>query len=292
MSSPSLSVPVLIRRARPEDAEVCGRICYEAFAAINRDHGFPPEIPGPETATGMFEMLFSHQGFYCVVAESGGEITGSNCLDERSPIAGVGPVSVAPGVQNQSIGKRLMQAVLDRSRDREFAGVRLLQSAFHNRSLCLYAKLGFDVKEPVSVMNGTLMAQTVEGCSTRAAQMSDLEACDRLCRSIHGHDRSGELRDSIQQGSAMVAERDGHISGYASAFGYFGHAVAESNTDMVALIAAAPGFSGPGILVPTRNSELFRSLLDSGLRVVQPLTLMTMGMYHEPTGPYLPSILY
>ena len=30
-------------------------------------------------------MLFSHSGFYCVVAESGGQILGSNCLDQRSP---------------------------------------------------------------------------------------------------------------------------------------------------------------------------------------------------------------
>jgi hypothetical protein len=35
-----------------------------------------------------------------------------------------------------------------------------------------------------------------------------------------------------------------------------------------------------------------RWCLGRGLRVTQPLTLMTMGLYNEPAGAYLPSILY
>ncbi|MGB2622514.1 MAG: hypothetical protein WA857_02520 [Candidatus Acidiferrum sp.] len=58
------------------------------------------------------------------------------------------------------------------------------------------------------------------------------------------------------------------------------------------LLAAAEAFQGPGILVPTRNAGLFRWCLENGLRVVQPMTLMTMGLYNEPAGAYLPSILF
>ncbi len=32
--------------------------------------------------------------------------------------------------------------------------------------------------------------------------------------------------------------------------------------------------------------------LDHGLRIVQLMTLMTLGLYNEPAGAYLPSILY
>jgi hypothetical protein len=70
------------------------------------------------------------------------------------------------------------------------------------------------------------------------------------------------------------------------------HAVGEANDDVRALIAAASEFGGPGILVPTRNAELFRWCLENGLRVVQPATLMTLGLYNEPAGAYLPSILF
>jgi hypothetical protein len=73
---------------------------------------------------------------------------------------------------------------------------------------------------------------------------------------------------------------------------FFGHTVAESNLDLQALIAAADGFGGPGILVPTRNAELFRWCLANGLRVVEPMTLMSIGLYNEPAGAFLPSILY
>jgi len=44
--------------------------------------------------------------------------------------------------------------------------------------------------------------------------------------------------------------------------------------------------------LPTRNGELLRWCLANGLRIVQPNTLMTLGLYNEPRGAYLPSILY
>jgi hypothetical protein len=68
--------------------------------------------------------------------------------------------------------------------------------------------------------------------------------------------------------------------------------VGESNEDLKALIAAAPKFAGPGFLLPARNAELYRWCLAHGLRVVQVMTLMTLGLYNEPTGTYLRSILY
>jgi Acetyltransferase (GNAT) family len=243
-------------------------------------------------ATGVLSMMFAHPGFYCVVAESGGQILGSNCLDERSTIAGVGPITIDPDVQNKGAGRTLMEAVLARSVERGFKGARLLQAAFHNRSLSLYTKLGFDTREPISAMQGPAIKASTPGYRVRPARMADLEECNRLCRSVHGHDRSGELRDAIEQGTAVVAEREEQIVVYATLIGFFGHMVGKSNADVQALIASAEAFPGPGILVPTRNAGLFRWCLENGLRVVQPLTLMTVGFYKEPAGAYLPSILY
>jgi hypothetical protein len=186
----------------------------------------------------------------------------------------------------------LMQAVLSRAVERKFAGVRLVQAAYHNRSLSLYAKLGFVVREPLSCMQGPAIRKMLPGYSIRPAVAGDLAACNDLCLRVHGHERGGELQDSIQHGTATVAERDGRVTAYASSMAFSGHAVGETNEELKALIAAAAAFKGPGILVPTRNAELFRWCLESGLRVVQPMTLMTMGLYKEPAGAYLPSILY
>ena len=287
---------VVIRRAKPHDAPACGVICYEAFTQINVRHGFPSDFPNVDAAIGVLSMMFSHPGFYCVVAEFGGKIAGSNCLDERSPIAGVGPITVNPEIQNQRIGRALMQAVLDRAAQKKFPGVRLLQAAFHNRSLSLYSKLGFDVREFVSVMQGPpigkAMSEAMSGYQVRAASPSDVEACNSLCQAVHGHERGGELTDAIKQGTAVVAEHAGRITAYATSIGFFGHAVGRTNYDLQALLASAPAFLGPGILVPTRNAGLFRWCLENGLKVIEPMTLMTMGLYNEPAGAYLPSVLY
>ena len=271
---------------------MCGRVCYDAFYKISTNHGFPPDFPSPDVAVGLLSMNFSHPAFYCVVAESDGCMVGSNCLDERSAIAGLGPITVDPSVQNRGVGRKLMEAVLVRAEERNFPGVRLLQSAFHNRSLALYNQLGFDAREPLSVMQGPPLRKRIEGCSVRPARVSDVEDCRRVCMQVHGHDRGGELADAMKDGTAVVVERHERITGYATVLAFFGHAVAETNLDLQAMIASAEAFAGPGIIVPTRNSGLFRWCLENGLQVVQPMTLMTLGLYNEPAGAYLPSILF
>ena len=281
-----------LRRSREDDAAKAGDICYRAFKTISEAHNFTPDFPGPEVATGLLLNMIRHDGFFDVVAEIDGRIVGSNFLDERNPIAGVGPITVDPAAQNGTIGRALMQAVIERAQQRGFAGIRLLQSGYHSRSLVLYLKLGFEVREHISCLQGPAIGKTVPGSMVRPAAMDDLSACNRLCLDVHGHDRGGELADAIAQGAARVVERAGRITGYATPIAFFGHAVGETNDDLKALIAAAPSFPGPGFLVPTRNGALMRWCLANGLRVAQTMTLMTIGLYNEPQGAWLPSVLY
>src|SRR5579871_5774324 len=116
---------VTIRPARPEDAQRCGEICYAAFSAINAAHGFPYDFPSVEAAIGAMTSLIAAPGFYTVVAEEDGRVAGSNALDERAIIAGIGPITVDPNAQNSGIGRRLMQAVMERAQQRGAAGMRL-----------------------------------------------------------------------------------------------------------------------------------------------------------------------
>lgn len=283
---------ITVRQARPEDAAAAGPICYAAFHKISTEHTFPPDFPNAQVAVGFLSMMFGHPGFYAIVAERGGTIIGSNVLDERSQIAGIGPITVDPAVQNSGTGRQLMLQVMERARARNFPGVRLVQAAFHNRSLSLYTKLGFDPREPLSCLQGPPIGKTIPGYRVRIANESDVAACNRLCLRVHGHTREGELRDAIMMRTAHVVEHDGRLTGYTTGIAFFAHTVAETNHDLQALIAAAPEFGGPGLLLPTRNAEVLRWCLNNGLRVVQPMTLMTLGLYNEPCGAYLPSILY
>ncbi|PSB57652.1 GNAT family N-acetyltransferase [Chamaesiphon polymorphus] len=280
-----------IRTGTAADAQACSQICYEAFTQISERHGFVPDFSHPEMTEQMMAMLFAHPKIYSVVAEADGQIVGSNFLWEESAIAGVGPITVAPHFQNANLGKRLMATILDRAQQQGFAGVRLVQAAFHNRSLSLYTKLGFDVQEPLAHLQGTPLAIAIPGYAVRLATEADLAECNRLCQQVHGFARSQECDLAIQRGTATVVERDGRITGYATTGGFFGHAVGERNEDLKALIAAAT-LEGSGFLLPTRNSDLFRWCLEQGFRVVQPMTLMSLGIYKQPQGAFLPSILF
>ena len=207
-------------------------------------------------------------------------------------IAGVGPITVDPQAQNSSVGRALMVEVLRHADEQKFPSVRLVQSAYHNRSLSLYTKLGFDAVEPLSCMQGQTLNVEIAGRKVRKMVAEDLPAVDALAFRIHGHTRSAEVAGAVEQGTATIVEYDGRVTGYATLVGFFGHAVGESNDDIKALIGAAPSFPGAGFLLPTRNGEILRWCLSHGLKIVQPLTLMSRGLYQEPRGAFLPSILF
>ena len=123
-----------LRRGVPADSAECGRICFEAFKSIADRHNFPQDFPSPDVASGLMSFLLAHPNFYSTVAELDGRIVGSNFLDERSQIGGVGPISVDPHTQTRGVGRRLMEDVLARSRARAFVGVRLVQAGYNNQN--------------------------------------------------------------------------------------------------------------------------------------------------------------
>ena len=281
-----------LRPGTSADAERCGAICYEAFKAIADRHHFPPDFPAAQAAVASTERRLSHAGYYAVVAELEGRIVGSAFLDERSAIASVASITVDPAAQDRMVGRRLMEAVLQRVAERRCPGVRLVQAAYNTRSLSLYSKLGFEVREPLVALQGPPLALHVPGYTVRRATKGDIDACNALCVRVHGHDRRAELVEAIERGRATVVEHADRLTGYATGLGFSGHVVGEDNAALKALIGAASEFSGPGFLLPTRNGVVFRWCLEQGLRIVQPMTLMSIGFYNEPQGVFLPSIVY
>jgi GNAT superfamily N-acetyltransferase len=284
-------MPITIRRAEAADAAKCGAILYSAFQKVADEHNFPPDFPSVEVAIDVVSMLLAHPGFYGLVAQDNDRIVGSNFADLRSSIAGIGPISIDPQVQDQGIGRKLMEAAIDQLASTNVCGIRLVQSAYNNRSLALYTRLGFQTREPLSVIQGPALNIKFAGYDVRPAGEADIATCNHLCRRVHGFERGAELREAIGAHTALVVEHLGRITGYATDLGFFAHAVAETNQDLKSLIAAAPAFQGPGFLLPTRNHEVFAWCLDSGLKLVMQMTLMSIGFYNEPAGAWLPSIL-
>ena len=288
-------MPIQIRPMKPEDVETCGRICYEAFKDISERHGFRPDFPTPQAGIDLLRMLAESPHSFSVVAERDGEVIGSNHLVEYDAIRAVGPITIDPAAQAKGVGRMLMEAVIERGKGA--AGIRLVQDSFNTASLSLYASLGFDVKEPLALMEGELKGNLPADVSVRAIEEQDYEACAELCRKTHGFDRLNELKNMPPFLTSFVVIRDGRLTAYTSApyFWPLNHAVAETEDDMQALLIGAANFSlGQPIsfLLPTRQTSLFRWCLKHGMRVMKPLTLMAMGQYHEPRGCYLPSVGY
>ena len=284
---------VTLREAEPRDAAPCAQIIFDAFGAIDDHYRFERGFPALEVATALIDALIPHPMVWGVVAEVDGRIVGSNFLDERGPIRGVGPITVAPEEQNSGVGRELMHAVLERANGA--TGVRLLQDAFHMRSLYLYESLGFDVKEPLALVTGKPASGADPGVEVRPLEGRDLDECEALCMQVHGYERTNELRDVTQAFAPMVAVRDGRIVAYAATVTSWqaNHGVAEREEDMQALLrgAAAAVESPLAFLVPLR-SGLFRWCVEERLRLVKPMNLMALGEYRDPRGSWFPSAVY
>jgi predicted N-acetyltransferase YhbS len=286
---------LIIRSIRQDDAEMCGKIGFQAHKAISSAHGYPSEQPSLEFAVGMIRTLLANPNSWGALAERDGQILGSIFLHlfPASPVAAIGPLTVDPSAQG-GVGRALMEASLTEARKRSYDQVRLVQSPSHLRSFVLYTKCGFILREPLFLMRGNPVPSIVgKKHDVRAARSEDISACNEICISVHGFSREIELRQAIDQQVASVnIDNTGNITGYAAGIGWLGHAVAKTNEVLKALVANASAIIGPGFFVPGRNSDLLGWLLDAGFRMVWPANLMTVGNYQDPTAPFLPSIAY
>jgi predicted N-acetyltransferase YhbS len=291
------SMNIKIRSAAPEDAENVGHTIDKAFRGIADHHNFPHDFPSLDAAMQIAQMSLHNPHIVGFVAEDeSGEFLGSNFLWRFDEIAGVGPITVNPDTQAKGVGRRLMQAVIKAGS--AAPEIRLVQDAFNTVSMSLYASLGFNVVEPLVLMQGVpagaqpLSPQT----EVRALEAKDFADCAELCRIVHGFDRQSELTQISQMAPAFVIEREGQIVGYASCpnLWQMNHAVAETVEDMQNLLTGAARLSGQPLafLLPTRQAALFRWCLSQKLKVVKPMTLMAMGTYQEPRGAFLPSVLF
>jgi GNAT superfamily N-acetyltransferase len=288
---------ITIRPAMDADADECGRICYEGFRAVNERHGFPAIFPSAEIAARRVAGFIRHPAVFAIVAASDGDgrIVGFNFLSERDPIRAIGPIVIDPAVQERGIGRRLMEAALDRAHGAR--GIRLLQEAYNVQSLSLYAALGFEARELFVVMAGApTSTPPPPDWQIRPLTEADMQECASLHGRVHGYPRTNELRDALATGTPIVAIRGERVRAYMTSPANWlaNHGVGETEEDVRALLlGAARIMKDPlSFLLPIRRAALFRWCLARGLRTIRPMMLMTIGEYRDPQEVYFPSVLY
>ena len=274
---------VRIRPVERRDVAACGVVEWAAFGGAF----------SPAAARGFVERLIGHPSMYGLVAEEDDAIVGHCFLWEHDPIRAVGPLAVAPAAQGRGIGRRLMEATLERADGA--VGARLTTG--NPVALALYASLGFEVKEPLAILSGRFRSSPPAGTSTRPMREEDLAAAAALCERVHGVARVGDLREALRaKAEPTVLERDGGIVAYASHRRVcdLAHGVAEDEADLRALLLglAPPRGAKVEIFLPTRQASLLRWCLEEGLRIEMGLSLVVKGEYREPTGAWFPSSWY
>ncbi len=279
-----------LRRPEQTDIPELGRICYEAFRDIAESHGFPTDFANVEYAQGVIGLMMSNEQVYASAAYEDGRPRGSNYINMWGEVAGIGPISVDLDAQGEGIGRKLMLDVIAHARAQGIEMIRLVQDSFNMRSLALYASLGFDVKEPLAYLQLT-SSRPVDD-ALRPATAADLDGMDALCRDVYHISRKNEAATMLQLGfPAFVLDR-GRITGYLIG-GAIGHGVAESDAEMLALLAGA-GTTAPGLmsLMPVREGELYRRALAAGHRNIKVMNLMALGPYEEPRGTWVSSVMF
>ena len=283
---------IQIVRVDPGHTPELGRICFEAFGALQDRHGVARDFDSVETATMLVGMFASRADFAGFAAVDGGRLVGSNFLGFSDPVAGVGPITIRPDAQSAGIGRALMLAVMEEAGRRGIRQVRLQQEAINTTSLSLYTKLGFDWREACALM--TLAPAKADDPRVRAATIDDLGAIDRVSTRHYHATRAKEAAWMLQAGMPGFVIRDpgGAVTGYYFP-GFIGHGFAQSAEQLVALILHAARHAPPPFLkalVPLGEAELHRALLAAGCRTVKLFNYMTTGEYQRPRGPWIPSI--
>ena len=183
-----------------------------------------------------------------------------------------------------------MEAALARAAERGFRGTRLLQAAFHNRSLSLYTKLGFDTREPISAMQGPPISWRLRGivCVRHACRIWKNATGFAYPYMVTIAAENWAMR--FNKGQRLWPSETGelcifHTGRFFRTHGRRDQLWCPGADRECGCLSGARDFSDA-------ECGLFRWCLVNGLRVVQPLTLMTLGFYKEPAGAYLPSILY
>jgi hypothetical protein len=182
----------------------------------------------------LLSKLIADPRFYGLVAEIDHEVVGNNFMDERSAIAGIGPITIDPTVQNRGIGRALMGDCMFELQNGAFPAFASFKPVIIPAPL--YTKLGFVTREPLAVMQERLsifrfldtpfvkqskpIYRPVTGCASKCMGSIAAQKC------------------SMRSRAATVVEHDGDVTA-CRVVGFFGHAVGETNDGLKALIGAA-----------------------------------------------------
>jgi GNAT superfamily N-acetyltransferase len=295
-----------------EDLPAAAAICQNAFNSFNESVGLAPEFPPAEIVdvpNFLLGQAFTDgfEGF--VAVNSDGEIVGSNLVELRDEIAGIGPISVATGGQNAGAGRLLMQACMQAAAKRGMRTVRLHQIGSNAKSFSLYLDLGFTPLLTCGQYEGCCTAKAPAGFTCEPLSAGVVEACSALHRRACGVHRRRDIAAMIGSPHPNCVVFDAstrEVVAYTTGSFLCGHTVAASDDAFKALVvfqsqaiqaqqsAGAP-LPPTTMFVPHAYPHLLRWLSKNGFRLNRQIVQMGYGAEDvNPSGilRYFPAIQY
>eukprot|EP00026_Physarum_polycephalum_P017662 Phypoly_transcript_18964.p1 GENE.Phypoly_transcript_18964~~Phypoly_transcript_18964.p1 ORF type:complete len:199 (+),score=27.69 Phypoly_transcript_18964:130-726(+) len=198
-----------------------------------------------------------------------------------------------------------MNAIMDIAKQNNFAAVRLVQEAQNYISLSLYIKVGFDINDQATVLEGHITKPYSGPIQVRRLTEKDAEECDALHKKVVGVSRLASIREDAHPSNppifAAILET-GEIVGFGTGISLISYVVTKTGYEdaIYALHSAfskafpddVPLLKVVGRLYPSLTR---RCLSEWGLKTQRNLTLMSFGKYVPPSpseGIYVPSISY
>ena len=274
---------------------ICGRIFYDAFASI----ADAPQPPGRAGLTRVHALRGRRacsrtRAIAGLVAERDGEVLGSAFVDERWRDRRNRPGHRRPGGAGRrrrpgADGGRAATRARPRRRRRQARPDRLplpLARAVREARL----------RRPRAALGPPGNAAAARHPRPRRPARARGRP-RRVRRALYvastATTETASCATPSRPARRCVVERPGRISGYATGFGYGWHAVAETNEDMIALLGSAESVHRPRHPRPVAKRRApAAGASTTGCASSSRSTLMTIGLYNEPAGAWLPSIVY
>ena len=277
-------MPLATRPIVPQDQPTVAQIIFDAFGALDRHHGVPTYLANIDEALQVAGKLFGIPKVHGYGIEDTGELVGVGFLHDLGDVGmAISPLAVAPGAQAKGIGQAILDRMMDEAGGRS---VRLLQDAFNNATLALYARYGFVVREQVACVTGRPADAPVNAWRSRAT--GDTARAEALHRRVMGFDRPAFPTTPI------VTKHDGVLDGIIAPGTEYPFAVAEHEATLKDLIRGiAEEFAKPITLaIPATHADTLRWMLDNRGRIIRSMNLMIRGTYTRPDGARLNSGSY
>jgi predicted N-acetyltransferase YhbS len=283
------NIDVVVRQLEQRDLTATDRILRLAFGTFIG-------LPDPMTFLGDGDYVRTRWAVdptATFVAETRGEVAGSNFATNWGSVGFFGPLTVHPSFWDSGIGQHLMQPVMECFSRWKVTHAGLYTFPHSTKHVGLYQKFGFAPRFLTAIMSKAVEPRTAAPSSLRLTTLSaaDQKAAIDSCRDVtnaiyEGLDVTREIRAVLEQklGEVILLRDGSKVAGFAVC--HFGPGTeAGSGKCYIKFAAAKPG---------TNAEAAFGSLLDSceAMATAEGLTRMIAGVNTSRIEAYRQMLAY